>query len=315
MSGNGKKVGIVGSGLIGRSWAMLFAGAGYQVRLFDVVSSQIPSALEDIKGQLERLSASGLLRGTLSAQQQMELITGASELSDCVSGAVHVQECIPESVELKQKMFEQLDALVDGTTVMCSSTSCIAASKFTQNLKHRSRCLVAHPVNPPYYVPLVELIPAPWTDPEAVTQTRQLMIEIGQSPISLNKEMPGFALNRIQYAILNECWYLVSEGVLSAEDIDTVMKDGLGPRYAFMGPLETAHLNAEGMLNYCERYGSTIEGVSKTLGPIPHWGGAQAEEIHRQLTAMVPLEKLQERRAWRDARLTALAKLKKDADK
>lgn len=109
--------------------------------------------------------------------------------------------------------------------------------------------IVSHPVNPPYYVPLVELVPAPWTKPEIVKTTRSLMEEIGQEPVSLTKEVEGFALNRIQYAILNETWRLVQDGILDVKDIDKVMSCGLGPRYAFMGPLETAHLNAEGKTN------------------------------------------------------------------
>jgi len=308
------KVGIVGSGLIGRSWAMLFAGAGFQVKLFDVVESQIPGALSDIAAQLDSLEKEGMLRGSLTAKQQLELITGARDLADCVSGALHVQECVPEKLELKQQLFEQMDQLADATTVLSSSTSCLLPSTFTQGLKHRSRCIVAHPVNPPYYVPLVELLPAPWTDPEVLANTRQLMVQIGQAPVTINKEMPGFALNRIQYAILNECWRLVSEGVVSVQDIDTVMTAGLGPRYAFNGAMETAHLNAEGMASYCERYGAGVERVANTFGPVPKWEGKEAEEIARQLEEMVPLDQLQERRAWRNARLAALVKLKHNMD-
>ncbi|XP_037081998.1 lambda-crystallin homolog isoform X1 [Pollicipes pollicipes] len=314
MTGNGKKVGIVGSGLIGRSWAMLFAGAGYQVSLFDAVDSQIPGALDDIRSQLDQMERHGMLRGDLTADQQLQLITGAKDLAECVSGAVHVQECVPERLELKQQVFEQLDRLTDGSTVLSSSTSCLGSSKFTQTLQHRSSCLVAHPVNPPFYVPLVELVPAPWTDPEVVRRTRELMLEIGQDPVTLGKEMPGFALNRIQYAILNECWRLIADGVLDVQDVDSLMKSGLGPRYAFMGPLETAHLNAEGMANYCDRYSKTVFSVSETFGPVPRMEGKLAEEVDTQMTRIVPLEKLQERRAWRDARLAALARLKKDMD-
>lgn len=139
------------------------------------------------------------------------------------------------------------------------------------------KVIVSHPVNPPYYVPLVEIVPAPWTNPEIVLKTRQIMEEIGQAPVSLSREIEGFALNRIQYvfklneivftlfiidtdssiyfryAILNEVWRLVNDKILSVEDIDKVMSEGLGMRYAFLGALETAHLNAEGMKSYCER--------------------------------------------------------------
>lgn len=172
--------------------------------------------------------------------------------------------------------------------------------------------LVSHPVNPPYYVPLVEIVSAPWTKPEYVVKTRQIMEEIGQKPVTLSREIEGFALNRIQYVILNEAWRLISDGILDVKDIDSVMSDGLGMRYAFLGPMETAHLNAEGMSNYCERYSKTIYAVSETMGPTPKMEGPQADEVAKQLEKMCPLDKLQDRRAWRDNCLTKLAQLKKD---
>lgn len=121
--------------------------------------------------------------------------------------------------------------------------------------------IVSHPVNPPYYVPLVEIVPSPWTKPEIAIQTRKLMEEIGQKPVSLSREIEGFALNRVQYAILNEVWRLVADGILDVKDIDSVMSDGLGMRYAFLGAFETAHLNAEGMASYCDRYSKSIYAV------------------------------------------------------
>lgn len=169
-------------------------------------------------------------------------------------------------------------------------------------------------MNPPYYVPLVEIVPAPWTKPEVVTKTRAIMEEIGQKPVSLSRELEGFALNRIQYAIINEVWRLVVDGILDVKDIDSVMSDGLGMRYAFLGTLETCHLNAEGMANYCERYAKTIYAVSETMGPIPKMEGATAAKISKDLEALCPLDKLQSRREWRDACLTKLSILKKEME-
>ncbi|XP_041354341.1 lambda-crystallin homolog isoform X2 [Gigantopelta aegis] len=257
-----EKIAIVGSGLIGQIWAMIFAGAGYRVSLFDIDPSQVKKALQGIKDTLAEYEHKGHLRGTLSAADQTDLVTGCCDLAQCMDGAKHVQ------------------------------------------------------VNPPYFIPLVEIIPAEWTNPDVTRCTRDLMEQIGQSPVTLNKELPGFALNRIQYAIINECWNMVQSGVLSASDIDKLMYDGLGPRYAFIGPLETMHLNADGIVDYCKRYADGAYRVSSTFKPPPiQYDIPTAESVMKEMEKTIPVERLSDRRKWRDDRLAALAMLKKDIDK
>ncbi|XP_040303913.1 lambda-crystallin homolog isoform X1 [Herpailurus yagouaroundi] len=304
---------IVGSGLIGRSWAMLFASGGFRVKLYDIEQQQVTDALENIRKEMTFLEQSGSLKGSLGAQDQLSLISGCLNIQEAVEGALHIQECVPENLELKKKIFAQLDQIIDDQVVLSSSTSCLLPSQLFAGLAHVQQCLVAHPVNPPYYVPLVELVPHPETAPATVDRTHALMRKIGQSPVRVLKETDGFVLNRLQYAVISEAWRLVEEGIVSPSDLDLVMSDGLGMRYAFIGPLETMHLNAEGMLSYCDRYSEGMKRVLKTFGPIPEFSGATVEKVNQAMCLKVPAdpEHLAARRRWRDECLQRLAKLKR----
>lgn len=266
MSNNKRNVAIVGVGLIGRAWAAIFARAGWNVRLTDPHTPTLESAPQLILGELRALNRHGLADDPEGA---MACISVASTLADAVKDAEFVQENGPEKVDDKIALFTELDRLAAPETILASSTSAIVASRFTENLKGRARCLVGHPVNPPHLVPLVELCGAPWTSPEVVARARDIYRAIGQVPVTVNKEINGFVLNRLQGALLAEAFRLVGEGYISAEDLDHTVKDGLGLRWSFLGPLETIELNAPGGIpDYCARYtGFYKELAAASAGP------------------------------------------------
>jgi 3-hydroxyacyl-CoA dehydrogenase len=261
-----QRVAIVGAGLIGCAWAAIFARAGWQVRLTDPHGPTLTAAPARVAKELQALARHGLAQEPDAAAARLSV---AASLADAVKDVAFVQENGPEKVEDKIAIFAELDRLAPPDALLASSTSAIVASRFTENLPGRARCLVGHPVNPPHLIPLVELCGAPWTAPETITRAREIYRSIGQVPITVNHEINGFILNRLQGALLAEAFRLVGEGFVSAEDLDRTVKDGLGLRWSFLGPFETIELNAPGGIpDYCERYtGFYKELAASAAGP------------------------------------------------
>jgi L-gulonate 3-dehydrogenase len=303
-------VAIIGTGLIGQGWAIVFARKGWQVRLFDVNATALSQARTLIVQQLHELKAHGLLTDVDAVAQRL---TVTSSLADALAGVRYVQENSPENVEIKRALFTQLDTLSPPDAVLASSTSSLPASEFTSHLAGRARCLVAHPVNPPYLIPVVELSGAPWTSPETVAQARSIMIDVGQKPITVNHEIEGFVLNRLQGALLQEAFRLVQAGVASAEDIDTTIKDGLGLRWSFMGPFETIDLNAPGgIADYCARYGGMYASIGATQDTCVPWEEELIENLSTQRRTLLAQQDLPARRFWRDEKLMQLMRHKEE---
>ncbi|XP_054871579.1 lambda-crystallin homolog isoform X1 [Amphiprion ocellaris] len=314
-SSDTKIITVIGSGLIGRSWAMVFASGGYSVKIYDNQPGQSTKAIVEIKKQLQELEDAQMLRGEATALQQVALISSYDDLSQALEGAFFVQECVFEQLEVKQSIFQDIERLVGKDVILSSSTSCLVPSNVFSKVQNRSRCLVSHPVNPPYYVKLVELVPHPETAPAVMDTTHTLMTKVGQAPVRLRKEIDGFALNRVQAAIIAESWRLVQDGIISVKDIDLVMSEGLGMRYAFIGPMETMHLNApEGLEDYMKRYGPGIQRVLTSFGPVPDFCGEGSKGIINEMCELIPSDEqhLSARKDRRDQLLMGLAKLKKD---
>ena len=309
------KVSIIGSGFIGRAWAITFARAGHQVVLWDSDSAAAGNARQFIELVLPDLQDNDLLNGR-EPDDILADINSETDLGAAVSGADHIQENAPERLEVKIQLFEELDALAGDDTVIASSSSALFPSLFTEELAGRHRCLVVHPINPPYLIPAAEVVPAPWTAPDVVEKTRAFLVECGQAPIVMKRELDGFIMNRMQAALLEEAFRLVADGYASIEDVDIGIRDGLALRWSFMGPFETIDLNAPGgVRDYIERYDGLFDNLFKQMQRRVDWTGPLCDAIEAERRETLPADALQERQAWRDRRLMALIAHKKRAAK
>ena len=299
-----RHVAIVGAGFIGRAWAIVFARAGFSVAVYDAVDTALAQCQRLLLENISDLAEHGLI--SEAPATVLERIRTETTLPAALNGACLVQECAYETLEIKRAVFAELDRHAAADTILASSTSWLKASEFSEGLAGRARVLVAHPVNPPYLIPLVELAPAPWTDAAVLASAKTIYQEAGQVPVVLHKEITGFLLNRIQAAVLNEALNLYADGFASMEDMDLVLKNGLGMRWSFMGPFETIDLNApQGLMDYAERYGSTFREVAADQATNP-WNRDTMAQLHAQRREVLPAGDMQARARWRDRRLMAL---------
>jgi 3-hydroxyacyl-CoA dehydrogenase len=304
---------IVGCGLIGRAWAIDFARAGWRVRLFDPAEGAVEGALSTIDGLLADLVENGLLslEGQREARGRLE---PAASLEAALAGAGWVQENAPERLELKRELWRELDRLADREAVLASSTSALLPSRFTEDLAGRARCLVVHPLNPPYLIRAVELCPAPWTSMETLLRAETVMRGLGHSVIRLAREIEGFVMNRLQAALVEEAMKLVAAGICTAEEVDIGLRDGLALRWCFAGPFEVGDLNAPGGIrDYVTRYRSVFDSVLASALPRPEWTGPVLDEIEQSRRLRLLAEEIAHRQRWRDRRLMALVRHKNEA--
>jgi L-gulonate 3-dehydrogenase len=285
-------VAIVGAGLIGRAWASIFARAGWSVRLYDPAEGQAARCHALCREALEQLSRHGLCDDPAGA---LARIAVAETLEIALDGASFVQENGPEKVELKQAIYADLDRIA---------------------LKGRHRCLVAHPVNPPHVIPVVELCGAPWTSPETIERAREVYLGIGQVPILVKREIEGFILNRLQGALLTEAMKLVGEGYVSPQDLDHVVADGLGLRWSFLGPFATIELNAPGGIpDYIARYSAFYRRLAADPPPPSAWTGEGAARVAAEWGRKPDAAEVERLSAGRDERLAALQAHKRSREK
>lgn len=306
MDGAGTRVAMIGVGFIGRAWAIAFARAGHEVRLWARRPEAIAEAIRQVGQILPGLDELGLLNG-LSPQQVLANLKPSPDLSVALDGCAYVQESVAEVLDQKMAIFAELDRLAPVETILASSSSAILPSDFSQGLPGRHRCLVVHPINPPFLIPAVEVVPATWTDAKVVAKTVEIIKGIGQSPIVMQREISGFVMNRLQGAVLQEAFRLVADGIARVEDIDIGIRDGLALRWAIMGPFETIDLNSPlGVRQYVERYEGLYASLHETQTRRVPWTGQVLDEIEKSRRESLPQGALESRRLWRDDMLSRL---------
>ena len=227
------RIAVVGAGLMGHGIAQVFALAGHDVTIYDSVQATLDSAKARILTNLKDLG---------DDRKAAERITPVVELAVAVREADYVVEAVLENLPLKQKLFAEIEQHVRPDTILSSNTSVIPITKIMEGLKRRERALGTHWWNPPFLVPLVEVIETQWTSPQAVDFAIKLHVAAGKKPAHVRKDVPGFIGNRLQHALWREAISLVENGICDAETVDNVIKSAFGRRLAVLGPLENADM-------------------------------------------------------------------------
>ncbi|MEU3333029.1 3-hydroxyacyl-CoA dehydrogenase [Glutamicibacter creatinolyticus] len=298
----GLKTAIIGGGSIGVGFAVVFTRAGYATTIADPGPTRRAAIPGELVSRLRTLETYGLLEEPVEAiANRLHVV---ADISDAVRGADLVQECVPEREEIKRPLFAQLAELTDEQCIIASSSSFMTTTTSAGNTGVESRALVAHPGNPPFAIPVIELVPNPQTRIEIVHRAREIYAGAGMSPVLVNKEYEGFIFNRLQGALLREAYSLVRDGVASVEDVDTVVRDGLGRRWTFMGPFETVDLNTRGGISaHAKNMGPTYQRMGRERGDTSEWTPDLVAEVTSQRRQTLPLDQWEDRVAWRDEQL------------
>ena len=305
-----KNVGVIGGGLIGASWAAIFSKSGFNVfvydpypDVFDTYESRVISFLEELK----------TIDETINVEESLNRINANVTIEDLCSNVEYIQESAPEILSVKQELFAKLDNLAPEEVVIGSSSSAMPISSITQNLKGQHRCIITHPANPPHLIPCVEICPGENTSNRTIEKTKEIFTASGASIVNVKKEIDGFILNRLQGALLNEAMRLYSDGYASSDEIDATIRDGLGLRWAFMGPFETIDLNAPGGIkDYISRYGPIFVEMAKNQTKIPDWSEEAGKKLELERRKILSHDKLEDRAKKRNQLLKSLRKVKID---
>ncbi len=269
---------IVGAGVIGSSWTALFLAHGLRVTVYDPRPDVEQMVCDSVRQAAPALKTLGLSTTGMTRHLKFE-----SELESAVEGADVVQESSSEDLALKQQLFSKISRTAPRTALLLSSSSGFRATDISRDMPAPGRMLIGHPYNPPHLLPLVEVVPGERTDPSAVADAVAFYNALGKKPLVLRKEVPGFVINRLQAAFFRECVHLVTEGVVTVEELDTIVTNAMGIRWAANGPFLSFHAGGgpSGLRHFLEHIGPAFERLWNLLGQ-PTFDAATIDLLSQQ---------------------------------
>ena len=301
------KFAVVGAGSIGVGWTIVFARSGFNVLVYDLKPEILSDFWIQIKSKLQLLADNDLLQEDLETISKR--ITTTLDLSLALSDADYVQECGPENVAFKQNIFEKFEKLTTPKTILASSSSALTTNEFASHLDSKNRCLVVHPANPPYLLSIAEVVPAAFTSNQCIEETFTILKNTGMLPVLISNEPQGFVFNRIQGAVLREAYCLVRDGVITPQDLDLIVTQGLGKRWSITGPFATAALNVQGGIKaHAARMGQSYFEMGQSRGQNKPWEEDLVEQVSKDIEKKLNHSDWQANIAKRDLALMKLNK-------
>lgn len=240
------RVSVLGAGIMGHGIAQCFLMGGYPVTLYDVDQSMLDRARVLIEQNLKLFAQFNLIEQD-GVKACLGRLTSTLDLKRCVAESEFITEAAPEDLKLKQRLFEEVEPLCADNTILASNTSSLTMADIGIRVKNRARFVITHWFNPPHIVPTVEVVKSEWTSEETMNTTYELLTKLKKLPVRINRELPGFIVNRIQMALIREVLSLYDQGVAGTEDIDRAVKGSIGFRLASIGPLQTVDMGGVGL--------------------------------------------------------------------
>lgn len=305
-----KTIAVIGTGVIGASWAAFYASQGFAVKMYDVSAELCKKGLERARAFIDDLGRHALIdeKSTHPAHQRM---TWHAALADALAGAHMVQESTAENYTVKKDLFRQMEELLPPTTILASSSSGLLMTEIQRVTRHPGRCLIAHPFNPPHLIPLVELVPGRETAPETMEAMKAFFERLGKTPVVLKKEAPGHIANRLAAALWREAIDIVLQGLASVEDVDKALCAGPGLRWALMGQHMIYHLGGGhgGLAHFIDHLGPAVESWLRDMATWTQLPPDTKAVLTKGVDDEMGDRSLQELMQWRDEKLIGMLKL------